>query len=116
MENKRIDSDTIVKKLMDELKFIRGNNVEIYRQNKEKMLYSNIKLDNKTRYLNTVSNDNLSPTMYAYYFCQKNRQILSDKEAAALKAMNIENNFEVMKEDNNLKFGRGANDFDQVKF
>ncbi len=93
---------------------MRADNVEVYRQNREKTLYSNMKLDNKTRYLNLVTNDNLSPTMYAYYFCEKPRQILSDKEAAAMKAMNIENNFEFIEEENSLKFGRATKDFDQV--
>ncbi len=51
--------------------------------------------------------------MYSFYFCEKSRQILSDKEAAALKAMSLENNFEIIDEDCNLKF-RNVKDFDQV--
>jgi hypothetical protein len=62
-----------------------------------------------------VSNDNLSPTMYAFYFCEKQRQILSDKESAALKAMSLDNNFEIIDEECNLRF-KGGKEFDQVIF
>jgi hypothetical protein len=51
-----------------------------------------VKLNNQTKTYNTVRNDNLSPTMHAFYFCNKSRVILSDKEAAALSSMNIDNN------------------------
>lgn len=103
-----------MKKYLDDLKFLQSDNIEIYRQNKEKTLYSNLKLDNKTRYSNPVLNDNLTPTIHAFYFCDKSRQVLSDKEAAALKVMNLENNFEMMDEE--CMPGKYKNkDFDQVR-
>jgi hypothetical protein len=52
--------------------------------------------------------------MYAFYFCEKQRQVLSDKEAATLKAMSLENNFEIIDEECNLRF-KGGKEFDQVK-
>jgi hypothetical protein len=52
--------------------------------------------------------------MYAFYFCEKQRQTLSDKESAALKAMSLDNNFEIIDEECNLRF-KGGKEFDQVK-
>ena len=73
-------------------------------------------MDNRTRYYNTVSKDNLSATMYAYYFCDKTRQVLSDKHAASLKQMNLESNLEMLDEDN-MRFMRGGllHDSDEVR-
>jgi hypothetical protein len=113
----------MIKKYIEEIKFLssiseNNLNLDIYKQNKEKYFYSNVKLDNKTRYYNTAFNDNLTPTMSAYYFCDKSRQILSDKEAAAMKAMNLDNNFDILGDDNmihvgGMKYGRNKDD-DQV--
>lgn len=93
-EHERKNGD-ILKKYLEDIKFLNNDNSEIYKQNREKTFYSYLKLDNKTRGFNTVINDNLTPTMHAYYFCDKSRQILTDKEAAAIKAINIDNNFDM---------------------
>jgi len=59
----------------------------------------------------------MTPSIYAFYFCDKSKQILSDKEAAAIKALTIDNNFE-MNDDMVVtgKYYRNNKDDDQVKF
>ncbi len=59
---------------------------------------SHLKPDVKTKTYNTVKDDNLSPTLYAYYNCDKNRKILSDKESATMRAMKIENNLDLVED------------------
>lgn len=105
-----------VKKYIDEIKIISSDNANSHTQNREKQFYSYLKLDNRTRYFNTALNDNMTQTMYAFYFCDKSRQVLSDKEASAMKAHSIDNNYE-MNDDNigvNSKYFRNNNDDDQV--
>jgi len=80
-----------------------------------------LKPDVKTKTYNTVKDDNLSPTLFAYYNCDKNRQILSDNEAATMRAMKIDNNLDLVED--NIAFNpikgkkeRETNkDFDLVK-
>ena len=57
----------------------------------------------------------MTPTIYAYYFCDKSKQILSDKEAAAMRALSLDNNFE-MNDDMGAggKYYRNNKDDDQV--
>jgi UDP-N-acetylglucosamine:LPS N-acetylglucosamine transferase len=105
-----------LKKYSEEIKHIHSDNTNHYTQSKEKQFYSYFKLDNRTRYFNTALNDNMSQTMYAYYFCDKSRQILSDKEATAIKAISLDNNYD-MNDDNIMvanKYFRNNNDYDQV--
>jgi len=113
--NKDRRSVDYIKKYSDELKSITVETSQSYQQNKEKQFYSYLKLDNRTKYFNTALNDDMTQTMYAYYFCDKSRQILSDKEAAAIKAITIDNNYDPI--DDNLgvsgKYFRN-NDDDQV--
>ncbi len=77
-----------VKRYLEEIKFIMKNsdNVNIFKNNKEKNFSNYLKPDVKTKIYNTVKDDNLSLTLSAYYNCEKNRNIFSDIEAAALKA------------------------------
>jgi len=77
----------------------------------------------KTKIYNAVKDDNLSPTLFAYYNCDKSRQILSDREAAAIKSMKFDNDFENLVEDNflfnpnkNKKEKEANKDFDIVIF
>ncbi len=104
-----------VKKYSDEIKSITRETSHSHLQNKEKQFYSYLKLDNRTRYFNTAFNDNMTQTIYAYYFCDKSRQILSDKEAAAIKAITIENNYDPIEDNLGVsgKYFRN-NDDDQV--
>jgi hypothetical protein len=97
-KSKKKDEIELLRTYIDEISFLNNDNYEIYQQNKNKIFSSYIKVDNKTRYSNTVISDSLSPTMEAFYFCDKSKQILSDKEAAAIKVMNMESNFEVEEE------------------
>ena len=121
-EKKKYD---LVKKYLDEINFIKADNFEIYRQNREKILFSNLKIDNKTRFSNPVINDNLTPTINAFYYCDKSMEILGDKEAAVLKGMNIDNKCEIIDKEcfngdyninsnTNLMRNAPRNDFDQV--
>ena len=98
----------MLKKLIEDIKSLTelsnsstNSTIESIKQIKEKQTCTSFfKYDNKTRCYNTVVNDNLSPTMYAYYFCDKSRQVLSDKEAFAMKAIHIENNYDIPEEEN----------------
>lgn len=85
-----------VNRYIEEITHIDDN----YKQQKEKSFYNHFKLEAKTKTYNTVVNDHLTPTMYAYYFCNKMRVNLSDREASALSAMNMNNSDE---EDNKIK-------------
>ena len=53
-----------------------------------------VKLNGKTTIYNTAEKDDLSQTMHAFYFCDKSKQILSDKQAAEYKAMNFGKGYE----------------------
>ena len=60
--------------------------------------FKTVKLENRTRYYNTAEKDDISPTMFAYYFCDKSKQHLSDKEAAAMKAIHMDSNYDLQLE------------------
>lgn len=94
-DKKMID---MIKKYIEEIKSLISGNIEQYKQSREKQFCSTIKLDNKTTLYNSVLQDNLSPTMFAYYYRIKSRNILTDKEAAAIKSINMDNNFGDMEE------------------
>lgn len=59
------------------------------------------KHDNKTKIYNCVNNDTLSPTIYAYYYRDKNRNVIPDKDAGAMKANDIDEQFEIYETGNN---------------
>jgi hypothetical protein len=79
---------------------------------KENNNMNDYKADTGTKYINTVIKDNLSPTMYAYYFCEKSNRILSDKKASALKIYD----FDLVDEDSNLKFRKDCEVVIHIKF
>lgn len=108
---------------MDDIKLLTKSpeNLTVFKNNKEKVYLTYIKPDVKTKTYNTVKDDNLSPTLYAYYNCEKNRQILSDKDAATMRVMRIDNNIDLT--DENIGFNppikgkkerEGAKDNDNV--
>jgi hypothetical protein len=79
------------------------DNFAIFKNNKEKIFSNFLKPDVKTKVYNTVKDDNLSLTLSAYYNCEKNINIYSDIEAAALKAYKPEVfNNEHIEENNNI--------------
>ena len=53
-----------------------------------------MKLNGKTTIYNTAEKDDLSQTMHAFYFCDKSKQILSDKQAAEYKAIHFDTGYE----------------------
>ena len=59
-------------------------------EEKSKNFYDCVKKNGKTIIYATAEEDELSPTMHAFYFCDKSKQILSDKDAAEFKNMNFD--------------------------
>ena len=49
-----------------------------------------VKLNGKTTIYHTAEKDELSQTMHAFYFCDKSKQIFSDKQTAEYKAMHFD--------------------------
>lgn len=93
-ESKNKKQSEHIQKYIEEIKLVSENPGE-YKADKTKKFYSYVKLDNKTRFFNTVLHDNLSPTMHAFYYCEKIPGILSDKDAMSMKKSATDNNFEV---------------------
>ena len=56
-------------------------------EEKSKKFYEVVKINGKTTMYSTAEKDELSPTMHAFYFCDKSKQVFSDKEAAEYKIM-----------------------------
>ena len=56
-------------------------------EEKSKKFYEVVKINGKTTMYATAEKDELSPTMHAFYFCDKSKQVFSDKEAAEYKIM-----------------------------
>ena len=77
--------------LIEELKFLKSEEtLQKYKEEKNKKFSEYIKLNGKTTVYLTAEKDELSPTMHAFYFCDKSKQILSDKDAAEFKNMNFD--------------------------
>ena len=58
-------------------------------EDKNKKFSDTVKLKSKTIMYHTAENDELSDTMHAFYFCDKSKQILSDKQTAEYKAIHF---------------------------
>ena len=54
-------------------------------EEKSKKFSDCVKTNGKTIMYTTAEDDELSPTMQAFYFCDKSKQILSDKDSAEFK-------------------------------
>ena len=77
--------------LMEDLKFLKSEEtLQKYKEEKNKKFSEYVKLNGKTTVYLTAEKDELSPTMHAFYFCDKSKQILSDKDAAEFKNMNFD--------------------------
>ena len=77
--------------LIEELKFLKSEEtLQKYKEEKNKKFSEYLKLNGKTTVYLTAEKDELSPTMHAFYFCDKSKQILSDKDAAEFKNMNFD--------------------------
>ena len=77
--------------LIEDLKFLKSEEtLQKYKEEKNKKFSEYVKLNGKTTVYLTAEKDELSPTMHAFYFCDKSKQILSDKDAAEFKNMNFD--------------------------
>ena len=80
-------------------------------EEKSKNFYDCVKKNGKTIIYATAEEDELSPTMNAFYFCDKSKQILSDKDSAEFKK-NFESAYpnpfmKDINEDNNSSYNSG---------
>lgn len=92
-EKKKSDQkDTI----SDEIKSIQNlENLQKLREEKSKRFYEIFKINGKTTIYHTAEKDDLSQTMHAFYFCDKSKQILSDKQIAEYKALHFDTGYEL---------------------
>lgn len=74
---------------------------------KQEEFFKSIQLNINTIYYHTAEKDELTPTMSAFYFCEKSNQIISDKEAAARKLIHLDTTYEHFLDTKN-------NDFDDI--
>lgn len=74
-------------------------------EEKSKKFSDIMKHSGKTITYHTAEKDELSETMHAFYFCDKSKQIFSDKQAAEYRAMHFDPEYELpiprIKEDDN---------------
>ena len=59
-------------------------------EEKSKKFSEVVKTNGKTTVYHTAEKDELSPTMHAYYFCDKSKLIYSDKQEAEIKIMALD--------------------------
>lgn len=92
-KDKEKEKANVLKILISNIKSISTSKLSDLQSNREEKFYQTLNSIEK-RY-RTAENDVLSPTMYAYYFCDKSKQHLSDKEAATIKAIHMESNYDI---------------------
>ena len=99
--------------ISDEIKSLENKEInQKYSEPKNKKFSEIINLNGKTTIYHTAEKDELSETMHAFYFCNKSKQIFSDKQAAEYRAMHLSNGYElplakalrVIEEDNNSSY------------
>lgn len=74
--------------LIEDLKSLKQEDtLQKYKEEKTKKFSDCVKLNGKTTMYHTAEKDELSKTMHAFYFCDKSKQILPDKDAAEYKNM-----------------------------
>ena len=77
--------------LIDDLKSLKSeDSLNKFKEEKSKKFSEIVKSNGKTTTFHTAEKDELSPTMHAFYFCDKSKQILSDKDAAEFKNMTFD--------------------------
>lgn len=83
-------------KISEEVKKIPNlENVQKLSEDKNKKFSEVVKLNGKTTIYHTAEKDELSQTMHAFYFCDKSKQIFSDKQAAEYRAMHFDTGYEL---------------------
>ena len=85
----------MTKALSKTIETMTSSTIQSSKENQDSKFFKVVKLENRTRSYNTAEKDEISPTMFAYYFCDKSKQNLSDKEAAAMKSIHIEPNYDI---------------------
>ena len=83
-KKKNETKDTIIKELQS-LKS--EENIKKINEEKSKKFSEVVKINGETTMYHTAEKDELSQTMNAFYFCDKSKQVYSDKEAAEFKNM-----------------------------
>ena len=82
--------------ISDEIKNLQNEEInQKFSEEKNKKFSDILRLNGKTIIYRTAENDELSETMKAYYFCNKSKQIFSDKQAAEYRAMHFGNGYEL---------------------
>ena len=81
---------------------------DAYKESKELAYAKVVKRDNNPSLYHTAEKDEISPTMAAFYFRDKSKANLSDKEAAAMKAIHYEPSYE-MSIDNGIPSKKNSN-------
>ena len=80
--------------LIDVLKSLNSKeSMQKITEEKSKKFSEVVKINGTTAMFATAEKDELSPTMHAFYFCDKSTQIFSDKDTAAFKNMNLETQY-----------------------
>ena len=80
--------------LIDVLKSLNSKeSMQKITEEKSKKFSEVVKINGTTTMFATAEKDELSPTMHAFYFCDKSTQIFSDKDTAAFKNMNLETQY-----------------------
>ena len=90
--NKKSEKD-IKQETIEQIENLSKNSAKQIKSEKEKNFNSFTSTKNKTKYFHTAEQDEISPTLYAFYFCEKSKQILTDHQAAALKDANIDTDY-----------------------
>lgn len=96
--------------ISEEIKNIQNKeNFQKLNEEKNKKFSDLVKLNGKTIVYHTAEKDELSETMHAFYFCDKSKQIFSDKQAAEYRAMHLDTGYELplpinfgLKEEDNI--------------
>ena len=82
--------------ILDEMKSLQNcENLTKLSEEKSKKFSDIFKINGKTTIYHTAEKDDLSQTMHAFYFCDKSKQILSDKQTAEYKALHFDTGYEL---------------------
>ena len=93
--NNKKSEKNIKQETIEQIENLSKNSAKNIKLEKEKNFnsISNFSTKNKTKYFQTAENDEIPPTLYAFYFCEKSKQILTDNQAATLKDAHIDTDY-----------------------
>ena len=81
----------IKEKISEDIKKIQNKETfQKLSEDKNRKFSDVVKLNGKTTIYHTAEKDELSQTMHAFYFCDKSKQIFSDKQTAEYKAIHFD--------------------------